>query len=364
MISTIIILKEEQIMSDQTKQIPLQQGNLISRIFASRNKSVSSDKRQKVTDPFWVLVEKEISDQVRSWRFVILIAIIALTTLGSLYTALTNISDALKSTKDPTVEFIFLKLFTFSDGTMPSFIVFVSFLGPLLGIGLGFDAVNTEHNRGTLSRLLAQPIHRDFIINAKFLASLTVISFMFFSLGFLFMGIGIIAIGIPPMPEEFMRIVLFLILNIIYVGFWLNLSIFFSVRFRQPATSALTGISVWIFFSIFYSMIVRLIVKSLAVQAWMSNPAYELQVEKFRLALMRFAPNVLYSEATNTLLIPSVRSIGPLTMEQMHGAIPGPLPLGQSVLLIWPHITALVAASLVCFVLAYIPFMRREIRSR
>jgi len=364
MISTIIILKEEQIMSNETKQMPLQPGNFISRIFSAHGEGVSSHSGEKVTNPFWVIVEKEISDQVRSWRFVILIAIIALTTLGSLYTALTNISDALKATKDPTVEFIFLKLFTFSDGTMPSFIVFVSFLGPLLGIGLGFDAVNSEHNRGTLSRLLAQPIHRDFIINAKFVASLTVIGFMFFSLGFLFMGIGIIAIGIPPAPEEFIRIILFLILNIIYVGFWLNLSIFFSVRFRQPATSALTGISVWIFFTVFYSMIVNLIVKAFTVQAWLVNPAYQLHVERFKLSLLRFAPNVLFSEATSTLLMPSIRSLGPLTMEQMHGAIPGPLPLGQSILLIWPHITALIAASLVCFVLAYIPFMRREIRSR
>ena len=34
--------------------------------------------------PFWVIVNKEISDYVRSWRFIILIAIIALTCMGSL----------------------------------------------------------------------------------------------------------------------------------------------------------------------------------------------------------------------------------------------------------------------------------------
>ena len=41
-------------------------------------------------------VNKEISDYVRSWRFIILIAIIALTCMGSLYTALTNIREAIK----------------------------------------------------------------------------------------------------------------------------------------------------------------------------------------------------------------------------------------------------------------------------
>jgi len=318
----------------------------------------------KVTKPFWVIVEKEISDQVRSWRFVILLAIIALTTLGSLYTALTNINDALKAVTDPEKAFLFLKLFTYSDGTLPSFIVFVSFLGPLLGIGLGFDAVNSEQNRGTLSRILAQPIHRDYVINAKFIASLIVIGFLFFALGFLVMGIGMIATGLTPTPEEFVRIIFFLFVNVLYVGFWLNLSIFFSVKFKQPATSALTGISVWIFFSIFYSMIVNLIMKAIASPALLINPAYQIYLERIKLALMRFAPNVLFSEATSTLMMPSVRSLGPLTMEQLSGAIPGPLPLSQSLLLVWPHITALIAASVVCFVLAYVPFMRREIRSR
>lgn len=64
--------------------------------------------------PFWVIVNKEISDYVRSWRFIILIAIIALTCMGSLYTALTNIREAIKP-NDPDGAFLFLKLFTVSD---------------------------------------------------------------------------------------------------------------------------------------------------------------------------------------------------------------------------------------------------------
>ena len=135
----------------------------------------------KVNHPFWVIVNKEISDHVKSWRFIILIGIIALTCMGSLYTALTNISEAIKP-NDPDGSFLFLKLFTVSDGTLPSFVLFINFLGPLLGIALGFDAVNSEQNKGTLSRMLSQPIHRDCIINAKFVAALIVIGIMLFGL--------------------------------------------------------------------------------------------------------------------------------------------------------------------------------------
>jgi len=351
-------------MTDTVEQIQASHGKgMTGRLRFVLFSGVRKKRENHVVHPFRVIVEREIGDQIRSWRFIILILIIALTTLGSLYTALTNISEAIKP-DDPAGSFIFLKLFTISDGTLPSFIVFISFLGPLLGIGLGFDAVNSEHNNGTLSRLLAQPIHRDYIINAKFVGYLTVISEMFFALGFLVMGIGIIATGIAPSPEEFLRIVLFLLLSIIYVAFWLNMSIWFSVRFRQPATAALTGISVWIFFTVFYPLIVSLIMKGISNPAWVSNPSYQILLEKLKLGLMRFAPNVLFSEATGTLLMPTVRSLGPLTMEQIAGTVPGPLPLGQSVLLIWPHVTALISGTVLFFVLAYVPFMRREIRSR
>ena len=67
------------------------------------------------------------------------------------------------------------------------------------------------------------------------------------------------------------------------------------------------------------------------------------------LNLLRFAPSQLFSDATTTLLMPSVRSLGPLTMEQVHGAIPSPLPLGQSLIVVWPQLTGLIAATVVCF---------------
>ncbi len=326
----------------------------------ARSRSRADDQ---VIPPFRVLVQKEIADQVRSWQFIILIVIITLTALGSLYTALSNLSEAIKP-DDPTSSYIFLKLFTLSDSTMPSFFVFLSFLGPVLGIALGFDAVNSEQNRGTLSRLLAQPLHRDYIINAKFVASLTVISVMFFALGMLVTGLGVLATGVAPTPEEFARILLFLVVSIVYVAFWLNMSVFLSVKFRQPATSALTGMAVWVFFTVFYTMIINMIIKGMNTPAVQASPSSQILLVKLKLTLLRFAPNVLYSEAVSSLLMPSVRSLSPLTVEQLSGALPGPLPLGQSILLVWPHITALVAGTVIWFVLAYVPFMRREIRSR
>ena len=177
--------------------------------------------------------------------------------------------------------------------------------------------------------MLSQPVHRDCIINAKFVAALIVIGIMLFVLGFLVMGCGLIAIGIPPTAEEFWRIVFFLIISVFYVAFWLNLAILFSLCFRQAATSALASVAVWLFFSVFYNMIINLVGKALSPSAWASD--YQvIAYQRFMLNLLRFAPSELFNEATMTLLMPSVRSLGPLTMEQVHGAIPSPLPFGRA----------------------------------
>lgn len=315
-----------------------------------------------VTHPFRVMVNKEISDYIRSWRFLILLVLIFLTCLGSVSIAIANIDEAVKENGTGD-SFIFLRLFTASDGTLPSFFVFISFLGPLLGIIMGFDAINAEENKGTLSRIMSQPVHRDYIINAKFTAAITVLSVMLFSLGFLVMGSGLIAIGIPPTAGEFLRIVFFILLSILYISFWLNLSIFFSVKFRQPATSALAGIAVWLFFTVFYSILVSLIAKAAEPSAT-ASARQVLYYQEFIINLFRVLPSQLFSDATTTLLVPTVRSLGPMTVEKIYGTIPGSLPLGQSLLIVWPQITGLIAATIICFVLSYISFMKREIRSR
>jgi len=325
--------------------------------------SKSKNEGRGALHPFWVLVGKEIADHIRSWRFIVLLLLILLTCFGSLYTSISNLGKEVAKSNDPEGAFLFLKLFTVSDGSLPPFHVFIGFLGPLLGISLGFDAINSEQNAGTLSRVMAQPIHRDYLINAKFVGALIVISTLFFALGFLIMGLGLIIIGIPPTPQEFLRMIFFILLSILYVAFWLNLAILFSVRFQQAATSALTAIAIWLFFTVFYQIIVNVIAKTL-FPAQPENPYEMLRYQKFIMNLLGVVPSQLFSDATTVLLRPSFRSLGPLTMEQVYGAIPNPLPLKESLLIVWPQLTGLIAATVVCFACSYYLFMRREIRSR
>lgn len=328
-----------------------------SGLFSGRSKNVSAP------DPFFVMVRKEVADQVHSWRFIILAGVILFTFLASMYVSMVNISKAVSDFRDPDRLFLYLKLLTTSDGSLPPFHVFIGFLGPLLGISLGFDAVNSEQANGTLIRLMAQPVYRDTVINAKFVASLIVISTLFLSLCLLMIGGGLVITGVKIEPSEVIRILCFVVLSVIYVSFWLNLSILLSVKFRQPATSALTAIAIWLFFTIFYQVLVNIVVKALLPDPDLLSQDQLVSYNGIILTFLRFVPSQLYADGTTTLLMPSVRSLGPLTMEQMAGAIPSPLPLRESLLVVWPQVSGLIAATVVCFALSYYLFMRREIRT-
>lgn len=315
------------------------------------------------SSPFLVIVKKEIGDLVRSWRFIVLLALIVLTFLASMYVSLSNLRSVTTSNQEPGKLLLYLKILTTTDGSLPSFHIFMSFLGAILGIGLGFDAVNAEQQNGTLIRLLAQPIYRDNFLLAKFISPLIVITTLFLSLGLLMIGGGLIITGVSIEVVEILRILAFIILTVLYVGFWLSISILLSVKFRQATTSALTAIGIWLFFTIFYKIIINMIVK-----AFLPDPAFLSQTDilyynNLIMDLLRFSPSQLYTDATTVLLMPSVRSLGPLTMEQMAGAIPTPLSFRESILIVWPQLTGLLAATVVCFALSYYWFMRREIRS-
>ena len=307
-----------------------------------------------------VLYRKEMADHIRSKRFLIVLCLILLTSFASVYGAVSVLSDAVAS--DP--DYIFLKLFTLSGNSIPSFLSFIALLGPFVGLTLGFDAINSERSEGTLNRLVSQPIYRDCVINGKFLAGATVIFLMVFSMGLVIGAVGLLTIGIPPTADEVGRVFALLFFTAVYICFWLALSILFSVLCKHAATSAMIVIALWIFFALFMSLVVNIVTNALYPADQVATVGQVLDYYDCQLALNRLSPYYLYSEAISTIMDPTVRSMNVILPQQLSGAISGYLSVGQSLLLVWPHLVGLLALTAVAFALSYISFMRREIRSR
>jgi len=301
---------------------------------------------------------KELADHLGSRRFLILFVLICLAGLSAVYTAGQSIRTEVSDTQN-----VFLLLFTSSSGSLPSFFTFIGFLGPLVGLALAFDSVNGEMNRGTLSRLLAQPIFRDAVINGKFLAGLTTVALMLASIVVIVSGLGILMLAVVPTLGELLRLLVFLVVCVLYVGFWLALSTTFSVLFRQTTTAALAGIASWIFFTFFVNMIVDAIANAMLNVVDIFDIEALVRLESTRLMLARISPSTLFQEATVAMLMPKVRSLGPVLVSQTIGMLPNPLSVRESLVLIWPHTVALMALICICFAIAYVRFMTQEIRS-
>ena len=314
------------------------------------------------------ICRKELADHFSSTRFILLFYLILMVSLVTAFLVGSGLRDELKDVAKPT--FVFLMLFT-SPGKLFSLIQFIAIFGPLLGIVLGFDAVNRERSARTLSKLVSQPIYRDAVINGKFLAGLITIVIMLTSIVLMISGLGLLLIGVVPGPEEILRLLVYLLISIFYIGFWLGISILFSVGFRSMATSALAAIACWIFFSFFVAMgasVMADVISPVDQTRASANPELLIENEQTRKILSLFSPMTLYSEATTIILDPlrkttqSLLLMGP--MERLSiSRFQNPLPFAQSIYIVLPHLITLVAITLVFFAITYAVFMRQEVRS-
>ena len=301
------------------------------------------------------IFRKEIADYFSSSRFMIVFLVAVFTSIIAYYSAAEGISLRI------TGEFIFLRLFTtqirnWELGFLISFANFTAlFFIPLIGISLGFDAINKERTSGTLSRIVSQPVFRDTIINAKFLAGLAVLAVMvtialFLTVGY---GVGLRSVASllgfqppiafpPPGAEELIRLFIYFAFSIIYGAFWMGLAMIFSIASRSTATSLLTSLGLWIFLSIGAVLILWAIGRTTQEVTTLTS-------------VLQVTPAILFADATNTMLFPLGMTTGVF--------VQNPLSLGQSLLDIWPQLTGLISLTAICFAASYMLFMRQEIRS-
>jgi ABC-2 type transport system permease protein len=300
-----------------------------------------------------VVTLKELSDHLSSARMRVLEWLVVLTAMAALYGAIQSIRDT--TAEDP---FLFLRLFTTAREPLPSFVAFLSFLVPLMAIGLGFDAVNGEHNRRTLSRILSQPIYRDALLFGKFLAALATLAISLIALWLLVVGLGLVLLGVPPGGEEMLRSLVFLGVTIVYAGVWLVLAMLASIVFRSAATAALVTLGLWLFLTVIWPALAPGVIDIIAPGAGDATRLIGGEM------LSRLSPATLYSESVLSLLHPTTRTLGPVYLSQLQGAVMGaPLPFGESVLIAWPQIVGLVAATILLFVAGYVVFQRQEVRA-
>jgi ABC-2 type transport system permease protein len=152
-----------------------------------------------------------------------------------------------------------------------------------------------------------------------------------------------------------------LVLAVVYVGFWQALATLASVLARRASTSALIPVGTWLVLTLFGSFIFGAVAGLVAPRdgTTQAEVAY-LQAEQ---TVSQISPITLFQQGSTVLLDPEVRTVGLVTLEQVDRAIISELNLTQSLLVVWPQLVILVAMTAAMFALAYIAFLRQEVRA-
>jgi ABC-2 type transport system permease protein len=328
---------------------------------------------------FMVVCRKELSDHLGSKRFLLLFGLIMALSLLSAYQGAESIRENSQGA--------FINIFSGYFGTGFSFMYLMFLFGPIIGLALGFDAINRERTQGSLSVLLSQPIFRDAVINGKFLAGIGALSLLAVSTIGIMTGVAIPLLGFGPGPDEIVRIVFFTLLTILYLSVWLAIGILFSTVTKKTTTSMLMSVSTWLFSAIVISLLATLIANALVstavptgmfrapppdsngtdfdsidqtmMQEWQDRMRLNSEISSM---IRRISPSTLYQEASSAILTvagPIFTSTGGPGMVVSYGSGGAQ----QDMLSIWPQIVVLAVVLVVCFAASYMLFLRQEIRA-
>jgi len=322
---------------------------------------------------------KELADHLGSKRYIVLFALIMILSTLSAYQGAEFIKN------NPNASFI--AIFSGAQAGF-SFTSLMVYFGPIIGLALGFDAINKERTSGSLSVLLSQPIFRDSVLNGKFLAGVAALSLLAGSTIGIMCGVAIPLLGFGPALEEISRIVLFALLTILYLAFWLALGLLYSTMTKKTTTSILTSVATWLLFSIVITIVASLVANAIApiqlpegftpgtAPGNQTQPGgfglNQTHTEEYRrllqersaiqASIQRISPAYLYNEASSSILGITGGTFG--FIETGGGRSPfQPLELGQGLLTSWPQITAIAVGLIICFAASYMLFLRQEIRS-
>lgn len=315
---------------------------------------------------------KDFEVGIRTKKFQIIIVLFAVISLGMIYNSKRlGISASLYKTS-----FQMLFLSSFSNAFNYSI--------ALLGILLGATAINEEIEKGTLKLVASKPVYRDEIIAGKLLGGLLTLG-----LALVLFYISTVAfalvLGVPITGDDVMKFLVTFPFSMLYGLVFLSLGLLVSTLIKRPKNALITSVFLFVFFGFLLSIIAGVVAFAVAglppvpnipenatnlteeqlQEMFLKDPAYQEWLTKLTTTAERIlyiSPNYHYQEIIRILFggKPQISEIvSALAYEQ---SVVEDRPMMESLGLIWKNITALLVMLLLPFAIAYVKFMKADLR--
>lgn len=202
------------------------------------------------------LARKEVKAAFRDKIFLIIVGLFVLLSIVSVYIgsstknaelqAYQNIIDILKSQGEvilpPPPEIFPLSI-------LQNIIIYVSMVGAVVAIFLGYDAFSGERNNGTLKLIATRPLYRDQIVSGKLLGGVLVLGLLLGIILIFNLVLFVFISGLSPNFSEIMRLLIFFLLALIYLMFFYTATLFVSIKTNNSEFGFLLMMVVWIILS-------------------------------------------------------------------------------------------------------------------
>jgi ABC-2 type transport system permease protein len=190
------------------------------------------------------VARKEFSDHITSRRFVIILALFLVISALGIHTGIENYNNRLEiynqqlqhtetlvgpyagwMAEKPSIMLIFNAMMTY-----------MTTLGAILAIAIGFDLVSKEKETRSLKTLLSHPVYRDEVINGKALGGIAALGFAM-ALALAISLAMLLLFSIVPTLEEVAAILIFGVVSLVFLLAYFAIALAMSTFARESGNA-------------------------------------------------------------------------------------------------------------------------------
>ncbi len=350
------------------------------------------------------VARKEFIDHITSKKFILILALFLIISAYSMHVGMDHYNMRLENYKEQVSQIEEGEL-RYMPAEKPSILLIferlhfvMSLLGAILAIAIGFDLITREKERGSLKSLLSHPVYRDEIINGKAVGGILALV-LSVGIAFIILFAMLLIFSIVPNMDEFWRIVLFGAVTVLCLLTYFSIALMASTVSKDSGRALMYALVIVLALSFAMPMIGGMVAESVVgerpeppvfpsqedIEIYESgkvikqigpiNKEEEEEWERYREerkayndkkwaiqdAFDIFSPDSNYGMVAVSLTDPYVTEVHSGSWGSSH-TLGDTTSIQESLEKVWKSIFALIILPVVFFAIAYIKFMRMDIR--
>lgn len=201
----------------------------------------------------WAIAKKEFRTAFKDKTFIVIALLFLVLSVVSVYIGsstknaeLKAYSDIVKLLKSQGSQAFPPKPEIYPLAILQNIIKYVSIVGAVLAIFLGFDTFSGEKENGTMKLLLSRPLYRDQLITGKLLGGGLVIGLLLIATLFFNTILFSIVSGLIPGFGEISRLIIFIFIAFCYMMSFYIATMFVSIKASDRSFGFLVMLILWV----------------------------------------------------------------------------------------------------------------------